>query len=571
MNKHTLALCMIVKNEEAFLDQCLESVKGIVDEIVIVDTGSTDRTVEIAEKHHAKIYHHAWQNSFSEARNYALQFVTSEWVLQLDADEVLEREDAALLKKTLAVSDNFTSICVPILNYLPDGVVSKFYYRRFYKKEFAHYEGRVHNQIVVSGEAVIKEIRLYHFGYDLSPEKMAAKHKRTLGLILKQLEDEPNSIFYRFNLVRTLRNMGDYDQAIKEGLAALALPNVQDRVGYYLMLINDTSQSMLLSNRPSEALELCKLALEKDPLNIDILFGMGGSYVALENYEQAIDYYKKWVQAKKQTNGMPVDVAISIDTWSMDGLVYENMGRCYRFLKDYDNAIKNLYTSIELEPARKEAFKALALCFIETQKWTEAIDVLEKAISNNHGDSFLYYKLGMLYQKVGNIQKTLENLEHSVSLDDKNSDVLSTLGQIYLLVKNVEKARFYLQKSLGINGEHIGARITLLQLSLAAKEMESVKKQVDEILALSPQDVNIFSELGEICSTNGLYKSGIKAFEKYLQYKSDNEKVWHNLASCYAQTGNFDSARIGYQTALKINPMYAPSKASLQYLEQITA
>ena len=198
MNKHTLALCMIVKNEEAFLDQCLESVKGIVDEIVIVDTGSTDRTVEIAEKHHAKIYHHAWQNSFSEARNYALQFVTSEWVLQLDADEVLEREDAALLKETLAVSDNFTSICVPILNYLPDGVVSKFYYRRFYKKEFAHYEGRVHNQIVVSGEAVIKEIRLYHFGYDLSPEKMAAKHKRTLGLILKQLEDEPNSIFYRF-------------------------------------------------------------------------------------------------------------------------------------------------------------------------------------------------------------------------------------------------------------------------------------------------------------------------------------------------------------------------------------
>lgn len=86
----TLALCMIVKNEEQFLPQCLESVKDIVDEIVILDTGSTDRTVEIAEENGAQVYHYEWTGSFSDARNEATKHVTTDWILVLDADEVAE-------------------------------------------------------------------------------------------------------------------------------------------------------------------------------------------------------------------------------------------------------------------------------------------------------------------------------------------------------------------------------------------------------------------------------------------------------------------------------------------------
>ena len=68
----TLSLCLIVKDEEEFLPRCLDSVKDYVDEIIIVDTGSTDSTVEIAKRYGAKVYHHAWENSFSKARNYSL-------------------------------------------------------------------------------------------------------------------------------------------------------------------------------------------------------------------------------------------------------------------------------------------------------------------------------------------------------------------------------------------------------------------------------------------------------------------------------------------------------------------
>src|SRR5690348_3827247 len=86
----TISLCMIVKNEEKYLERCLKSVEGVVDEIIIVDTGSTDQTTEIAEKFGAKILRYQWNDDFSSARNYSLKNAKCDWILILDADEELD-------------------------------------------------------------------------------------------------------------------------------------------------------------------------------------------------------------------------------------------------------------------------------------------------------------------------------------------------------------------------------------------------------------------------------------------------------------------------------------------------
>ncbi|HYF75279.1 MAG TPA: glycosyltransferase family 2 protein, partial [Candidatus Nitrosocosmicus sp.] len=91
MNSHTVSLCMIVKNEEKFLENCLKSVKDFVDEMIVVDTGSADRTVEIAKSHNARVFYFEWINDFAAARNYALDQATGEYVLVMDADEYLEQ------------------------------------------------------------------------------------------------------------------------------------------------------------------------------------------------------------------------------------------------------------------------------------------------------------------------------------------------------------------------------------------------------------------------------------------------------------------------------------------------
>ena len=109
-NNPTVSLCMIVKDEEENLARCLDSVRDFVDEIIIVDTGSTDRTIDIAERYGARVFYHPWEGSFSKARNYSLKYATCDWILILDADEELNNDDTSRLKeiakdnKSLAIS-----------------------------------------------------------------------------------------------------------------------------------------------------------------------------------------------------------------------------------------------------------------------------------------------------------------------------------------------------------------------------------------------------------------------------------------------------------------------------------
>ncbi|WP_254438492.1 glycosyltransferase family 2 protein [Paenibacillus sp. DCT19] len=113
----TISLCMIVKNEERTLARCLDSVSGIVDEIIIVDTGSSDRTMDVAAQYTDQVYTYEWQDDFAAARNYSFEQATQEYILWLDADDVLLPGDQAKLRtlKEQLPSDGETEAVV--LNY----------------------------------------------------------------------------------------------------------------------------------------------------------------------------------------------------------------------------------------------------------------------------------------------------------------------------------------------------------------------------------------------------------------------------------------------------------------------
>jgi hypothetical protein len=115
--KARLSVCMIVKNEERFLGQCLASVKEIADELIVIDTGSIDRTVEIAREHGAQVGHFEWCNDFAAARNASIALATGDWILFLDADEELSPAEKQTLP-TLLASNNTALIRLPLINSL---------------------------------------------------------------------------------------------------------------------------------------------------------------------------------------------------------------------------------------------------------------------------------------------------------------------------------------------------------------------------------------------------------------------------------------------------------------------
>lgn len=106
----TISLCMIVKNEERVLDRCLESVQEIADEIIIVDTGSEDRTKEIAEKYHARVFEQEWQDDFSRARNYSFSHAEMDYCMWLDADDIITKSEALKLKRWKEETDESSDV-----------------------------------------------------------------------------------------------------------------------------------------------------------------------------------------------------------------------------------------------------------------------------------------------------------------------------------------------------------------------------------------------------------------------------------------------------------------------------
>ena len=261
---------MIVRNEEKFLGQCLESVKDVVDEMIIVDTGSEDRTVEIAESYGAGVYHHAWQGSFSEARNYGLQFATGDWILQMDADEALEKKDIPIIKKVIQ-SDRYNVILTALLSKTDEGW-GKHYFQRIFRRGKAHYEGIVHNQLKFEGAALSTEIRIYHWGYNLSKEKMKEKYRRTERLLKKQLEEDQTNPFTYCNYLRVLRAQQRYDDVIREGRKALEICKGRMSEAHRQMVVYDTALCVMLTGKEDESESMCRDVLADHPNNLDLLF-----------------------------------------------------------------------------------------------------------------------------------------------------------------------------------------------------------------------------------------------------------------------------------------------------------
>ncbi|MBU4009168.1 MAG: glycosyltransferase family 2 protein, partial [Proteobacteria bacterium] len=192
--KPLISVCLIAKNEEKYIDQCLSSVKKIADEIIFVDTGSTDKTVEIARKYTDKIYVHPWNDSFSEARNHYLEYATGEWIFQIDADEELVKEDIPIVSK--AVQDGtIDAVMVQIVSKLREGKSESLHSveRIFRNNKQIHYEGRVHNRLVGIKNAKVYPIRLMHYGYDLGQTQSKKKFERTVRLLEMDLEDNPEN------------------------------------------------------------------------------------------------------------------------------------------------------------------------------------------------------------------------------------------------------------------------------------------------------------------------------------------------------------------------------------------
>lgn len=146
----TISLCMIVKNEEKTLDKCLKSIKDVVDEIIVVDTGSIDKTKEIAQKYTNKIYDYKWNDDFASARNYSLEKATCEYIMWLDADDYVKKSQ---IKKIITLKNETNRYDMYYFLYDFDNNYQPFYRERIFVNNANYrFQGKIHEAIVPHGQ-----------------------------------------------------------------------------------------------------------------------------------------------------------------------------------------------------------------------------------------------------------------------------------------------------------------------------------------------------------------------------------------------------------------------------------
>ncbi|MEN6485396.1 MAG: glycosyltransferase, partial [Syntrophobacteraceae bacterium] len=211
--KPSISLCMIVKNEESHLAGCLESVRSSVDEIVIVDTGSADRTVEIARSFGADVYPFPWRNDFAAARNEGLAHARGDWVLYLDADERLNDMGDPDCLHTACAAPGIDAYSVPIVNHKGGRERGEFHVgyaiRLFRRYPGIRFTGRVHERtdafLEKAGASVARSrFLIEHLGYDVERSGIEAKYRRNLELLREQLQEDPGDTHTLYHVGITL-------------------------------------------------------------------------------------------------------------------------------------------------------------------------------------------------------------------------------------------------------------------------------------------------------------------------------------------------------------------------------
>jgi glycosyltransferase involved in cell wall biosynthesis len=266
--KPRLSVCMIVKNEERFLGQCLASVKGLADELIVIDTGSTDRTVEIAREHGAQVGHFEWCDDFAAARNASIAPATGDWILFLDADEELSPKDKAGLPHLLNRSE-VSLYRLPIID-THQGAASKSYVPRLFRNFPAIiFVGCVHECVLTFLEKISEswqmkmvfcDLVIHHHGYSQNIIRERDKVKRNHDLLIKAIQEYPNEFYFHMQLGLELGRLGKKEESFKEYAESLRLaetlainkitPDVRET------LLTQYSAYLVVENRFAEVIKV---------------------------------------------------------------------------------------------------------------------------------------------------------------------------------------------------------------------------------------------------------------------------------------------------------------------------
>ncbi|WP_225896364.1 tetratricopeptide repeat protein [Amazonocrinis nigriterrae] len=377
----SLSLCMIAKNEEAALPQCLSSVKNVVDEMIVLDTGSSDRTPDIAKQFGAKVHHFAWCNNFSVARNAALKYVTGDWILVLDADETLT---PSIVPQVKAVMQSEEYLLINLIRQEVGAAQSPYSLvsRLFRNHPDIRFERPYHALVDDSVSEVLTKEPHWQIGY---LQGVAILHKGYQKTAIAQ------------------NNKYDKAQAAMEEFLTIHPhdPYVCSKLGALYVETGKITQGIELLKRGVAASE------ENYEILYELHYHLGIAHSHLQNSQQAIFHYQSAIK-------LPIYPMLKLGA-------YNNLGNLLKASGNLNGAKTAYETALRIDPNFAAGHYNLGMILKALGLFTDAIACYQKAIRLNPSYAEAYQNLGVVLLKVGNVQASLTAFGNAIVLHEQQN------------------------------------------------------------------------------------------------------------------------------------------------------
>ncbi|WP_342663195.1 glycosyltransferase [Paenibacillus assamensis] len=338
MDTVKISLCMIVKNEEDCIARCLSSVQDAVDEIIVVDTGSSDRTIDICLSYGAQVLTYEWNDHFAEARNCGLKAATGDWILWMDADEELDKQDASQLKQLLAKQEQ--PICwIHLVNFIGDSPNENDAFHIAHSRIFRNHIGftfknAIHEMLnldevlphFTDTEQQTLPIKMYHYGYMNECVEVKKKSERNIRLLEIEMQKEDHHPWIKYHLATEYYRMKDYVKAFE--YLNLAIVHFLQRETAPPSLLYKLKYSILITLGSVEgAWQGIDRAIQMYPDYVDLHFYKGVIYFLKEWYVEAISIFEHCIELGEQNiKHLTLKGVGSFHPWYYIGLCQEQLG-----------------------------------------------------------------------------------------------------------------------------------------------------------------------------------------------------------------------------------------------------
>ncbi len=463
-----ISLCMIVKNEEDWITRSVGSVAPLVDEIILVDTGSTDRTLERARSFHPRIVRWEWTGHFADARNVSLDAATGSWILVLDADECIARRDLPRLREAARgpaagyhliqrnyvnhsrvhgwqLNDSDYAEGKPYRGYVDNPLI------RFFRNDpEIRFRGAVH-EIVDPGKLPETfrfgslPVVLHHYGKVCGDERVQAKRRLYKDLGLKKLEEDPGNAKAWMDLAIQLQELGEYAESREYCRKSFQLGGPAQALLYL------ASAEKHLKRYP-EALDALNSAQKQGLDTFELHLERGNVLLALGKPEKALEAYKK-----------------SLERRFPSPLATFNIGMAYRKLGRHEKAVTYYERARQLDPEFVEAGVELASIHTEAGRVAAARNILEDLLRSNPDRREIRLARAKVAVIEDDVPKALELTEGS---NDDDAVALALRGAAHAASGDAGNARRCLLRAIEIDPGQVDARINLSHILAAEGRFE---------------------------------------------------------------------------------------------------